>query len=188
MRSAPADLVYGNIGRYFASHGFITIIPDYRLAPETPYPGGAEDLRVVLEWTTSVAGDPLGPAADRENILIRALGGARNDDVIPVNGRVKGAFIASALTYYDFDVMDEPTARGVEVLRALPPLALLTCERDPECMRVNLAESRRMLEERSIKVPLIVAKGHNRVSITFALRTGQGERWAEDVVLWMRAL
>jgi hypothetical protein len=37
----------------------------------------------VLEWTTSVAGDPLRPAADRENILIRALGGARNDDVIP---------------------------------------------------------------------------------------------------------
>jgi hypothetical protein len=79
-------------------------------------------------------------------------------------------------------------AASEEMIRALPPLALLTCERDLEWMRVNLAEFRRMLEERSIKVPLIVAKGHNHVSITFALGTGQGEGWAEDVVLWMRAL
>ncbi|KAJ7358342.1 alpha/beta-hydrolase [Mycena albidolilacea] len=217
-RSAPADLVYGNIGRYFAFHGFITIIPDYRLAPETPYPGGAEDLRVVLEWTASAAGDALGPAADREKIFLlgHSAGGVHvmtmlfREPTVLASGRVKGAFIASAPTYYDFDVMDEPTARGVEayygartvegspltlfraaseeMIRALPPLALLTCERDPEWMRVNLAESRRMLEERGIKVPLIVAKGHNHVSITFALGTGQGEGWAEDVVRWMRAL
>ncbi|KAJ7323946.1 alpha/beta-hydrolase [Mycena albidolilacea] len=218
-RSAPADLVYGNVGCYFASHGFITIIPDYRLAPETPYPGGAEDLRAVLEWTASAARDALGPAADRENIFLlgHSAGGVHvmtmlfREPTILASGRVKGAFIAAAPMYYDFDVIDEPTARGVEayygartaavegspltlfraasegMIRALPPLALLTCERDPEYMRVKMAESRRMLEERGIKVPLIVAKGHNHVSITFALGTGQGEEWAEDAVRWMRA-
>ncbi|KAJ7712265.1 alpha/beta-hydrolase [Mycena olivaceomarginata] len=189
-RSAPADLVYGN------------------------------DLRAALEWTASAAGDSLGPAADRENIFLlgHSAGGVHvmtmlfREPTILASGRVKGAFIAAAPMYYDFDVIDEPTARGVEayygartaavegspltlfraasegMIRALPPLALLTCERDPEYMRVKMAESRRMLEERGIKVPLIVAKGHNHVSITFALGTGQGEEWAEDAVRWMRAL
>ncbi|KAJ3886288.1 Alpha/Beta hydrolase protein [Lentinula edodes] len=37
------------------------------------------------------------------------------------------------------------------------------------------------------KVPKIIATGHNHISITFALMSGQGERWAEEVVDWMKA-
>ncbi|KAJ3898005.1 hypothetical protein F5879DRAFT_981769 [Lentinula edodes] len=37
------------------------------------------------------------------------------------------------------------------------------------------------------KVPKIIAAGHNHISITFALMSGQGERWAEEVVDWMKA-
>ncbi|KAJ7794411.1 hypothetical protein B0H14DRAFT_2621913 [Mycena olivaceomarginata] len=117
----------------------------------------------------------------RENILIGALGGrgACNDNVVP--GRVKGTFIASA-PRITISTSWMNRLQGAWRRTTGAPTALLTCERDPEWMRVNLAESCRMLEERGIKVPLIVAKGYDHVSITFALGTGQGEGWVEDVV------
>lgn len=44
-------LVYSNLGHFFSSLGYITIIPDYRLVPEAKFPSGGEDVLAVLEWT-----------------------------------------------------------------------------------------------------------------------------------------
>ena len=40
----------GRVGHLFASHGFVTVLPNYRLAPECQWPAGAEDVSAVLEW------------------------------------------------------------------------------------------------------------------------------------------
>ncbi|KAG6841590.1 hypothetical protein C0991_009346 [Blastosporella zonata] len=46
----PADLAYACVGSFFAHRGFIVIIPDYRLAPATIFPGAAEDVRDAILW------------------------------------------------------------------------------------------------------------------------------------------
>ena len=46
------DLVFANIGHYFASkHGFTVVIPDYRLLQHgAKFPSGGEDVKLVVDW------------------------------------------------------------------------------------------------------------------------------------------
>lgn len=39
-----------NAGWYFARQGFVTVVPNYRLAPESTWPSGPEDVAAVLHW------------------------------------------------------------------------------------------------------------------------------------------
>src|SRR3546814_14670558 len=41
-------LFYGNVGRYFATHGFLTILANYRLAPASTWPSGIDDLAAII--------------------------------------------------------------------------------------------------------------------------------------------
>jgi acetyl esterase/lipase len=56
LRSVPYGLVYHNLGAFFATRGFTTIIPDYRRVnsdiggEDAKYPSGGEDLSLVLKW------------------------------------------------------------------------------------------------------------------------------------------
>ncbi|KAI0643267.1 alpha/beta hydrolase domain-containing protein [Trametes meyenii] len=46
----PMDLVYANVGAFFAKRGILTVIPDYRLVPDVKFPQPIEDLRDALTW------------------------------------------------------------------------------------------------------------------------------------------
>ena len=54
--------VYDNVLYWFARQGFVGLNIEYRLAPESPWPGGAEDLSMAIAWAgANVArygGDP----------------------------------------------------------------------------------------------------------------------------------
>jgi acetyl esterase len=39
-----------NVGHYFARHGFVTLLANYRLAPVNTWPAGAEDVARALCW------------------------------------------------------------------------------------------------------------------------------------------
>jgi acetyl esterase/lipase len=41
---------YRNVGRWLAGQGFAAVIPNYRLAPDHPWPAGAMDVQAVLQW------------------------------------------------------------------------------------------------------------------------------------------
>jgi acetyl esterase/lipase len=41
---------YCNIGRWLAREGFAAVLPNYRLAPDHPWPAGARDVEAVLQW------------------------------------------------------------------------------------------------------------------------------------------
>jgi acetyl esterase/lipase len=70
-------LYHQNIGTFIASHGFVTVIPDYRLVnmssspstfkPETDamFPSGAEDVTLSLKWSI----DNLSEIADTETVF-----------------------------------------------------------------------------------------------------------------------
>jgi acetyl esterase/lipase len=54
--------VYANVCCYFARHGHLAVNVEYRLAPESKYPGGAADLAGAIAWVKGRArefgGDP----------------------------------------------------------------------------------------------------------------------------------
>jgi len=219
----PADIAYGNVGIYFAACGFVTIVPDYRLTPQTSYPGPAEDLRDALAWAVAHPED-LGPDADTASafFLGHSAGGTHAltlllepsvlASVPDLRKHIKGAAIASAPCHcepvgLEIDIREQTNmyygsreataardplallrAASEDALASMPPLALITCEKDPEWFKVVLGDFHKALGERNVKAPLIVAEGHNHISWSFALGTGQGEKWAEDVVVWTEAL
>jgi acetyl esterase len=53
---------YDNIGYYFARHGVVTVLADYRLAPAFKWPTGAQDVGAAVAWTraniAAHGGDP----------------------------------------------------------------------------------------------------------------------------------
>ena len=44
------ETFHRNVGEYFARHGFLTLITNYRLAPDHPWPAGGQDVGRVLAW------------------------------------------------------------------------------------------------------------------------------------------
>lgn len=42
--------MYGNVLRWFARHGCVGVNVEYRLAPDAPYPAGAEDVALACRW------------------------------------------------------------------------------------------------------------------------------------------
>ena len=50
------------IGHHFACEGFVTVVQNYRLAPEGPWPAGAQDVSAAMAWTQQeierFGGDP----------------------------------------------------------------------------------------------------------------------------------
>ncbi|KAK7032683.1 esterase lipase thioesterase family protein [Favolaschia claudopus] len=181
-RPAPADLMYGNLGSYFSSRGFVTIIPDYRLAPETTYPGPALDLRDALAWAISHP-DVLGPGADIHSIfLLGHSSGAMHIltfflepsiHTAKIHPHIKGAIIASALFNVDSEDMDERLRQHVNayyvsqeaaamqsplaLLRqapntALPDISLIICAHDPGWLKLDLLKSYGILRRRLVKL------------------------------------
>jgi acetyl esterase/lipase len=53
---------YRNIGRWLARQGLAAVVPNYRLAPEHPWPAGAMDVQAVLRWVAAQR-EPFGGAA-----------------------------------------------------------------------------------------------------------------------------
>ncbi|KAI8995246.1 alpha/beta hydrolase domain-containing protein [Trametes punicea] len=51
----PRDLLYANLGAFFAKRGILTVVPDYRLVPEVKFPEPVEDVRDALAWFLSNA-------------------------------------------------------------------------------------------------------------------------------------
>lgn len=55
-------LVYANLGTFFARHGFVAVLANYRLVPHVRFPGGGEDVARVVGWAqehiSGYGGDP----------------------------------------------------------------------------------------------------------------------------------
>lgn len=72
------------------------------------------------------------------------------------------------------------------VAARLPALLMVEGEREPDWLVYAGNEfSREMLEKTGEAPVRIVARGHNHISLNWALSTGEGEEWAEEVVEWL---
>jgi hypothetical protein len=78
--------IYGNVGSFFASKGFLTVIPDYRLVPHVTYPGPPQDICDALGWLAAnvetVQADPeLSIDLERVFVLGHSAGSAHSSNI-----------------------------------------------------------------------------------------------------------
>jgi acetyl esterase/lipase len=112
------DQVYANVCYYFARHGYLAVNVEYRLAPESQYPGGAADLAGAIAWARRSArdygGDPerlflVGHSAGATHVATYAWD---PDAAVGPDPAVKGLVLLSGRLRADARP-DNPNAAGV---------------------------------------------------------------------------
>jgi acetyl esterase/lipase len=75
-------------------------------------------------------------------------------------------------------------------VKSLPPWLLIEAENEPQFILKGSELFTAGLAENGKSVDRIPAKGHNHLSTTFVLGTGdkEGEKWAADFVAWAKKL
>jgi acetyl esterase len=112
------DQFYGNVLRWFVRHGFVGINVEYRLAPESSFPGGAEDVAGAVAW---VCANIAQYGGDPEQIILigHSAGGTHaasylldpNIGITPAAG-IKGLILVSARLRADAEP-NNPNAKNV---------------------------------------------------------------------------
>ncbi|GJE93614.1 alpha/beta hydrolase [Phanerochaete sordida] len=70
---APRDLVYTNVGAFFAKQGLATVIADYRILPNMKFPDPVIDIRDAITWFDEHASEVNAGAsvkADTDHIFV----------------------------------------------------------------------------------------------------------------------
>lgn len=178
---------YRFVGQSFARHGFVTVVPDYRLYPEVRYPGFVEDAAAAVAWTlrniAHFGGDPArlivaGHSAGAHTALMLAL----NPTFLGADrGALAGAVgIAGP---YDF----KPEGRNRDILAidaggpssmpidhvdgAAPPVLLLTGDADTVVNPGNSTRLAARIRDRGGAARLIEYRGVGHEKIIAALAT-----------------
>jgi acetyl esterase/lipase len=113
----PNEQVYGNVLRFFARQGFVGVNVEYRLAPEAPFPGGAEDVAASLRHVHAHAAS-WGGDATRILLIGHSAGGAHVASLLcdprlrAQRPAVAAAVLISARLRADLRA-DNPNAHGV---------------------------------------------------------------------------
>jgi acetyl esterase/lipase len=171
---------YGFAGRAFAARGFVTVIPDYRLYPDAPFPDfvddGARAGRWVQDHIADHGGDPsaialAGHSAGAYNAAMLAL-----DRHFLADAGVDPAVVrAAALLSGPFDFYPFTTERGEQVfgrwprpletqpvhfVRAdAPPMLLAHGTADTTCLPANSQRLAAALDRAGASVELKLYRG-----------------------------
>lgn len=189
---------YVNLGKYFASHGILTIVANYRLAPAHPWPAGAQDVAAVIAWARSNA-KKFGGNPDRMIVYGQSAGathtasylfdprfhGAAGAGVaagILMSGpyKVEGELAAGRLAYFGADKSTyadrSPLTYAAKNGAGGVPLLLSVAEYDPPPLTTPTFELAAALTNRDGKSPEVVwFKGHNHVSTVMSFGTAQDD-------------
>lgn len=196
-----------NIGRWFAQHGVVTVTMNYRFAPESTWPSGAEDVAGALEW---IKGNIAGLGGDASKIVIAGNSAGSmhvadytfHEDQQNDGDGVIGAILISTPTvdlenraidpqrdalYYgtDGDRAAQSVVNAVDGRKI--PLLIAYAENEPD---VIIDQTRRLIEavaNRDGRLPLVTsAPGHNHISIVAHFGTadeGMGEDMLDFITL-----
>ncbi|WP_028222384.1 alpha/beta hydrolase [Paraburkholderia oxyphila] len=121
-RKSVNGLIYDNVPRWFARQGCVALNVEYRLAPEAPYPAGAEDVAAALAWARAHVAE-FGGDAGRIFLVGHSAGGAHvaavlGDPLLDAQRKAgahappAGAVLISARLVADV-LADNPNAAGV---------------------------------------------------------------------------
>ncbi|KAL4247874.1 AB hydrolase superfamily protein [Abortiporus biennis] len=120
------DLVYKNIGSWFAERGFYVVIPDYRLLPHgAKFPDPIKDVRDAIVWVTQnasgVISSPSRQRPDTSNIfLIGHSAGASSvislfllPDMLPLGSPLREQINGIGLLSGSYETKNSPIPRTV---------------------------------------------------------------------------
>ena len=168
LRGDKADR--DNVGRYFSRHGVLTLVPNYRLAPEHGWPAGPQDVASVFAWAQRhvaeyggdprrivVAGESAGAAHAAAAVLVGRLqqaGGLPAAGLVLISGVYNAQLELRARkqlgiatpdprneAYFGTDFARYPDMSTVELIDAPPlPVLISYAELDPVQMQVQAGE------------------------------------------------
>lgn len=189
------DCFYGNVGRYFAAHGYCSVLANYRLAPAFGWPSGNEDMAAILAWVVANVAEHGGDPS-RIFLVGQSAGAAHSAGYLfhPRVDRRHGGAIKAVALLSGFYCAKEPMLAGprqyigddsslwadrsvvTHVSRTHPPLFLSVAELDPASIAGQTLDLAQALNNADGSPPQIMwFGGHNHVSTVHGLGVGRDE-------------
>lgn len=188
------DEIYDNVLIWFARHGYVGVNVEFRLAPEAPWPGGADDLARAVAWVKANigahGGDPgsifvIGHSAGGTHVATHAW-----DPAAGYLGRdLKGIVLLSARLRADV-LAENPNAAGVRAYfgdeeshyearsplmyagaSALPVMLAIAQYENPLLDLYGLEAAHRIAVARRKAPRFMRLAGHNHISIVAHFNT-----------------
>jgi acetyl esterase/lipase len=188
------------VGRMAARAGFLGAVMNYRLAPESGWPSGGEDVAAVVEW---LKGNAAAHGGDPERLVLAGTSaGAVHISTylqlrVDAPEQVRAAVLLSGL--YGFTPLDERDTlyygaqslygqrMPLEAVASTPiPLLLACAEFDPPRFQSEFLGLLQRRLERDGRMPrAYVASGHNHYSMAMHLGTSDA-RLADEIIAFAR--
>jgi acetyl esterase/lipase len=199
---------YRNVGRWLARLGFAAVMPNYRLAPDHPWPAGAMDVQAVLQWVAghraTFGGAELpvvlwGQSAGASHVASwlfddAARGGeaAHVDGVMLMSGfySAEATLPAGPRAYFGEDTRLYAKRSPLTHVRPLAfPLWLAVAELDPGWIAQQTYALARALTQANGRSPgFHLFRGHNHVSTLHSLGSPQQDAGTEILGFLQRTL
>jgi acetyl esterase len=210
IRGDKADRA--NTGCFFAANGVITVVPNYRLGPDSQWPAGAEDAAAVFAWVRAhaaelgadpgrifIGGESAGAAHVAAATLVSRFGCRPAGAVLisgvynlELEGKSRRQFgIATPDPRNDAYFGTEFAAHGamstVRLVDAAPfPLLLTYAELDPPQMQIQAGELyARLVVDHGFAPEVRVIANHGHLSQVYAINTGD-RALTEPVLAFIR--
>jgi len=190
-KGTPDAPFYNNVGAWAVRNGLIGVTLTYRLAPGAPWPSGAHDVAMALEWLAGnvarFGGDPgrlflMGQSAGAAHVAGCVSGHHRRNAVPGLAGAIMLSGVYDLLTlkhgpfeeaYFGADRARFGEASTLEPLtRTDVPCLFTVSELDPATFQ---QQSARLVEAfwaaRGVWPRLLYQQGHNHISPILQLGT-----------------
>jgi acetyl esterase/lipase len=188
-KHTPGSPFYDNIGRWAAAHNLVGVTANYRLAPQSKYPSGIEDMTALVSWLrahiSQYGGDP-----QRIFLWGHSSGGAHVADYLAHSARthqdahVRGAVLMSAAVYdlgHDVSIWqayygDDPARYATEsslpgLVKSPVPLLVTDAELDPDNFQMQADELAKARKVAGRPVERLHVPGHSHLSEAYAIGT-----------------
>ena len=198
---------FANIGGFFAKAGVLGVTMTYRLAPEAPWPAGAQDVAAAVEW---VRANAARYNADPSRIVVFGhSAGASHcasflfDPEVRGHEMVAGGVLVSGANYtlgkgrvqggsLQYFGADESLYEQRSATRHVPgtkvPVLLAVAERDPDYLVLPTLDMAVRLTMRDGRCPpLYRLEGHNHFSPPSSIGTSDDEL-SGAIVRFIKAL
>ncbi|HTC44447.1 MAG TPA: nuclear transport factor 2 family protein [Steroidobacteraceae bacterium] len=185
----PGSPFYDNIGRWAAAHNLVGVTANYRLAPQSQYPAGVEDVTALVAWLKAHIGEYGG---DPKHIFLwgHSSGGAHVADYLAHSAvthkdpQVAGAILMSAAVYdlghdvsvwkayYGDDVHQYAAESSLPgLLKSGTPLLVTDAELDPPNFQAQADALTAARKAAGNPVQRLHVTGHSHLSEAYAIGT-----------------